>query len=45
MLQLSIWVNDRDIFGTTKRDGCSINKILADTDNRKDIKYVTVLNR
>ena len=35
MLQLSIRVNDRNILGTTKRDGCSIGKILTDTDNRK----------
>ena len=35
MLRLSIRVNDRNIFGTAKGDGCSINKILADTDNRK----------
>ena len=28
MLQLSILVNDRDIFGTTKGDGCRIGKIL-----------------
>ena len=37
MLQLSIRVNDWNILETTKRDGCSIGKILADTDNRKYI--------
>ena len=37
MVQLSIWVNNKDIFGTTKWDGCSIGKILADSDNRKYI--------
>ena len=35
MLQQSIRLNDRDIFGTTKGDDCSIGKILADAYNRK----------
>ena len=35
MLQLSILVNDRDIFNTTKGEGCSTGTILTDTHNRK----------